>query len=1183
MASPSAGGTVAHASFVHLHTHSQYSLLDGACRIPDLAAKAVACGMPALALTDHGNLFGAIDFYRTMRDHGVKPILGMEAYLTAQSRHDRGTGARGGLHHLVLLARNAEGYQNLMCLASIGHLEGFYYKPRIDRESLARHSQGLIGLSSCVHGEVSTLLLAGRPEEAEQAARRYAEVFDGRFYLELQDHGLEAERRANPALIELARRTGLPLVATNDCHYMERAHAAAHDVLLCIQTNHMRDDPRRLRFQTDQLFVRTPEEMGELFGQVPEALANTLRIAEACDVEIPFGKLRLPRFPLPEGFASLDDYLKHLAWEGLRLRYPEPGEAIRTRLAFELETIERMGYAGYFLIVRDFIEFARSRGIPVGPGRGSAAGSLVSYSIGITNIDPIKYDLLFERFLNPERVSMPDIDIDFSDRGRPEVIRYVVDRYGAENVCQIITFGTMAARAAVRDVGRVLGMPYPEVDRIAKLIPAELKMTLEKAQAQVPELRELADGDPRVAELISTAKVLEGLTRHASTHAAGIVITPTPLIENVPLFRGKEGEVTTQFDMGACEAIGLLKMDLLGLRTLTVLQDCGTLLTARGIDLDIESIPLDDPVVFALVSRGETVGVFQFESAGMVEYLKKLRPECLEDLIAMNALYRPGPLGSGMVEAYIARKHGSEALRYEHQSLEPILRSTHGVIVYQEQVMQIASTMAGYALGEADLLRRAMAKKKKAVMRDQRRVFVDRAALRDVPRETAERVFDLMGHFAEYGFNRSHSAGYALLAYQTAYLKAHHPIEFIAATLSSEMNDSDRLPVLLAECRRMGIPVRPPDVQASPVGFGVEDGAIRFGLAAIKGLGRTAAEAVVAARQRQGGFRSLLHFCACVEGGALNRKAIEALIQAGSLDGLGPTRAQLMAGLPAALDRAVAQRRDRESGQGSLFVRERPDGEAEDAPLPLPQVEAWDPLETLRREKEALGFYLSRHPLESYRALIAGLATPPITAALTLLDRAAVQAAGTVTQVRRGSTQRGQSMVSFMLEDPDGRVEVLLFGETAQGCQACLEADAPVLVSGRIAARDGRPPRIFGERLRSLLDLRRGTGLSLHLALKGEQSDEGISRVHQMLSACEPGEAPVFLHIDPWSPDGAVVQLRRPGVPLEESMLGALAAMLGEAAVRLLPAETGNLRSRQLFARVPSGPAVAQAVARDAG
>jgi DNA polymerase-3 subunit alpha len=1165
---------VAQSGFVHLHTHSQFSLLDGACRVRDLAAKAVASGMPALALTDHGNLFGAIDFYRTMRDHEVKPILGMEAYLTAQSRHDRGAGARGGLHHLVLLARNATGYQNLMRLATIGHLEGFYYKPRIDRESLARHAEGLIGLSSCIRGEVSTRLLAGQPEEAEQAARRYAEIFDGQFYLELQDHGLEAETRANQGLLDLARRTGLPLVATNDCHYLERAHAAAHDVLVCIQTNHTRDDPRRLRFQTDQLFVRTPEEMRELFGHVPEALANTLRIAEACDVDIPFGKLRLPRFPLPEGFASLDDYLKHLAWEGLRRRFPDPGEAVRDRLAFELETIERMGYAGYFLIVRDFIEFARGRGIPVGPGRGSAAGSLVSFAIGITNIDPIKYDLLFERFLNPERISMPDIDVDFSDRGRAEVIRYVVDRYGAENVCQIITFGTMAARAVVRDVGRVLGMTYPEVDRIAKLIPAELKMTLEKALSQVPELRELADGDPRVAELLSVAKVLEGLTRHASTHAAGVVITPTPLVEHVPLFRGKEGEVTTQFDMGACEAIGLLKMDLLGLRTLTVVQDCLTLLAARGIAVDVDALTFDDPGVFALIGRGETVGIFQFESSGMVEYLKKLRPECLEDLIAMNALYRPGPLGSGMVEAYIARKHGTEALRYEHPSLEPILKSTHGVIVYQEQVMQIASTMAGYALGDADLLRRAMAKKKKAVMRDQRRVFVDRASLRSIPPEVAERVFDLMDHFAEYGFNRSHSAGYAVLAYQTAYLKAHHPVEFMAATLSSELSDSDRLQVLLAECRRIGIRAQPPDVQASPVGFGVADGAIRFGLAAIKGLGRSAAEAIVAAREREGSFRDFAHFCECVEGGALNRRAIESLIQAGALDAVGGTRAQQMAGLPAALDRASALRRDRESGQGSLFVREGPSGAVEEAPPPLPQVEAWDPIETLRREKEALGFYLSQHPLDAYRALIRCLGPLPVATALALPDRSGVQVAGTATQVRRGATQRGEAMVSFTLEDPGARIEVLLFGATAQNCRGCLDADAPVLVGGRIAARDGRPPRVFAERMRSLPELRRGAGLALHLALCGEESDEGIVRVREALSRSAIGEAPVFLHIDPFASHGAVVQLRRDGVPLEEPLLEALIALLGEAAVRLVPADADGARSRQLFA----GTAVTAAV-----
>ncbi len=1154
------------AGFVHLHTHSQYSLLDGACRISDLTAKAVALGMPALAVTDHGNLFGAIEFYRSARDAHLKPILGMETYVAPGSRHDRSAAARTGPHHLVLLARNGEGYRNLVKLSSLGYLEGFYYKPRIDLEALARHSTGLIGLSACLHGEVSTLARAGRMEEAERVARRYAEILDGEFYLELQDHGLAQETLANERLIELARSTGLRLVATNDCHYLERAHSTAHDVLLCIQTNQTRGDPKRMRFETDQLYFRTAEEMRALFGHVPEALQNTLRIAEACNVELEFGHLRLPRFPLPEGFASLDEYLEQLAWDGIRRHYGEPSQEIRDRLRYELETIRRMGYAGYFLIVRDFIEHARSRGIPVGPGRGSAAGSLVSYAVGITNIDPMRYNLLFERFLNPERISMPDIDVDFSDRGRGEVIRYVVDRYGAENVCQIITFGTMAARAVVRDVGRVLGMSYPEVDRIAKLIPAELKMTLEKALAQVPELRELADGDPRVAELLGIARVLEGLTRHASTHAAGVVITPTPLTEHVPLFRAKEGEVTTQYDMIACESIGLLKMDLLGLRTLTVVQDALELLRERAIEVDIDALPLDDPAVFALISRGETVGVFQFESPGMAEYLKKLRPETLEDLIAMNALYRPGPLGSGMVEAFIARKRGAAPITYEHPSLEPILQSTYGVIVYQEQVMEIAARLAGYGLGEADLLRRAMAKKKAAVMQEQGRVFVDRAALRGVPPETAQHIFELVAHFAEYGFNRSHSAGYAVLAYQTAFLKARYPVEFMAASLSSEMNDSDRIMALLAECRRMGITVLPPDVRASHADFRVEDAAIRFALAAVKGLGRAAAEAICAAREAQGVWQDYFAFCESVAGGALNRKALEALIQAGALDGFGGSRAQLMAALPHALERGAALRRDRESGQTSLFGAGASGPAAEVVARPvLPACAPWDVGESLRREKEALGFYLTQHPLDPYRTLVALLALPSLQAVSEMPDRASVRVAGVITKLNRGVTSRGEVMAALSLEDFAGRMEVLAFGNAVASCHACEGLEAPVLVTGRVAAREGRPPRIFADGMQPLQDLICGERLTLHVALHGDASDDHVVWLRELLGKQAERGVPVFVHIDHGSPEGAVVQLRGARPAIDGPLLDTLTDVLGRDSVRLVLGNGATPRFREVF------------------
>jgi DNA polymerase III subunit alpha len=1170
---------VAAKSFVHLHVHSQYSLLDGACRIPDLAAAAKAAGMPALAITDHGNLFGAVPFYRAMQAAGVKPIIGMEAYVAPDSRHDRTKQGGTAAHHLVLLARDEAGYHNLARLSSIGYLEGFYYKPRIDLEVLARHSQGLIGMSSCLQGEVSRLIRAGRLEEAERAALRFSEIFGGEFYIELQDHGIEQEHLANPRLIELARRTGLPLVATNDAHYLARAHARAHEVLVCIQTNHTIDDPKRMRFETDQLYLRSPEEMWELFGHVPEALENTLRIAEACNFEFNFGNLQLPRFPLPEPFESPDAYLEHLAWEGLARRYSDSGDStLRERLAYELGIIHRMGYAGYFLIVRDFIEFARSRRIPVGPGRGSAAGSLVSYAVGITNIDPIKYNLLFERFLNPERISMPDIDVDISDRGRGEVIRYVVDRYGQENVCQIITFGTMAARAVVRDVGRVLGIPYAEVDRIAKLVPAELKMTLKKALQQVPELKELADNTPQVRELLDIAQVLEGLTRHASTHAAGVVITPTALTEHVPLFRGKDGEVTTQYDMNACESTGLLKMDILGLRTLTVVEDAVAFLRRRGIEVDIDTIPLDDAAVYQLMARGDTVGIFQFESSGMTEYLKKLKPTNLEDLVAMNALYRPGPLGAGMVDAFIARKHEQEETAYEHPLLEPILKSTYGTMVYQEQVLQIASGLAGYSLGEADLLRRAMGKKKQDVMEEQRRIFVERAVDRAIAKKTAEHVFDQMAYFAGYGFNRSHSAGYAVLAYQTAYLKAHYPVEFMAATLSSELNDSDRIMVLLAECRRMGLCVRLPDVNASDDGFTVEEGCIRFGLGAIKGLGHAAAEAIATARDREGTFRSLFHLCEASECHALNRKALEALIQAGALDSLPGTRAQLLGALPRALEAAAAARRDRQSGQSSLFG-----GGAELLREPeLPAAEAWNLPETLRREKEALGFYLSHHPLDHYRALCEHLFVAPAPQIGALPDRAPIKVAGVVTRVRLGTSSRGHPLAAFTLEDLHGRGDILLVGDGVARYRDLLAVDAALLIEGTVSARAGQNPVVFADRILTLEALRSGQGVCLHLAVPSDVGEENLAAVRRLLGAHKDGPAPVYLHVDPGTPGGALVALRDARVTPGDALLQSLAELLGPSAVRLAcgrGAESAS--SRELF-RPARGTAAGLAAAEGA-
>jgi DNA polymerase III subunit alpha len=1147
--------------FAHLHVHTHLSLLDGACRIDDLMDSVQQMGMESVAMTDHGNMFAAVEFYSAARERGIRPVLGLEAYVAPGSRHDRQAAKGEKNHHLILLARDRRGWLNLLQLSSKAFLEGFYYKPRIDKELLAAHSGGLTGMSACLNGEVNRLLRFERYDEARAAAAFYREVFAGDFYLELQDHGIPDEAVVNRRLIDLARETGLPLVATNDTHYLRPEHAAAHDALLCIQTGKTRDERDRLRFTTDQMYLKSPEEMYALFPGQEEALANTVRIAERCDVELEFGKLLLPHFPPPPPFTDLDEYLRHLCLEGLGHRYPERTTELSERLDYELRVIRQMGYAGYFLIVQDFINYARSQSVPVGPGRGSAAGSLVSYTLGITNIDPIRYQLLFERFLNPERVTMPDIDIDFSDRGRARVIQYVVDKYGAENVCQIITFGTMAARAVVRDVGRVMGMPYVEVDRIAKAIPPELKMTLEKALAQTPELKAQYDGDARVHELIEIARVIEGLSRHASTHAAGVVITPTPLTDYVPLFRTKDDEVTTQFDMGACEKIGILKMDFLGLRTLTVLQDCLEMLSRRGIEIDLDALPVDDPQTYALFCRGETVGIFQFESSGMTEYLRKLQPEVLEDLIAMNALYRPGPLQSGMVEDFIERKHGRRRIQYEHPLLEPILQETYGVIVYQEQVMQIASALAGYSLGEADLLRRAMGKKKKEIMDKQRAGFVERALARGIPKNTAAKVFDLMAHFAGYGFNKSHSAGYAVVAYQTAYLKVNHPVEFMAASLTSEMSNSDRVMTLLSECRRLGISVRPPEVNLSAEGFTVDEGAIRFGLGAVKGVGHPAVESLAAVR-RERPFRSLHDFCERIDPGTVNRKCIEALIHAGACDGFGAPRAALIEGLGAAMEYAARRRREREAGQFSLFGG----GEAGEGPSdpPLPATPEWSSEERLRREKEALGFFVSGHPLDEFRHFLDQAGATSVYGLEALDDDSAVTLGGVPVSLKTSPDRKGNRMAFVQLEDYTGTVECIAFAEAFERCRAGLEAERPLLIKGRLSTREQQKPKIILEDAVAIADLFAMGRVAVHLQLSTSWEAERLEQIRAAL-AIGAGTCPVYLHVDARLLGGVIVRPRAVRISPTAEVLRALADLVGPERMRIETSGRVSFRSQDIF------------------
>ncbi len=1191
-------------SFVHLHNHTHFSLLDGACRIEDMMEAAKAQGMPAVAMTDHGNLFAAIDFFEQAKAHGIKPILGIEAYVNPGPLEQTPGGKKQKEYcHLILLARNQAGWQNLMKLSSRAYLEGFYYKPRMDRAMLAAHAEGITALSGLLSREVATALLAGRYDEAREVSSFYREIYDGHFYLELQDHDLELDRVLLPRLVDLSRELDLPMVATNDAHYLKRDHSHAHDALLCIQTGKMMSDPERFKFDSHEMFFKTPEEMYALFAGLESSVARSVDIAEACDVTLEFGKLKLPHFPKPPEFDTLDHFLEHLCREGLRRRYGSPTPDQEKRLVFELDVIKQMGYAGYFLIVQDFIDHARSIGVPVGPGRGSAAGSLVSYCLGITNIDPLAYNLLFERFLNPERISMPDIDVDFSDRGRGQVIEYVVRKYGKENVCQIITFGTMAARAAVRDVGRVMGMPYADVDRIAKMVPAELHIKLDKALEKAPDLKARYDADPKVHELIDTARVLEGLARHASTHAAGVVITPTPLTDHVPLYRTNDDEIVTQFDMVACEKIGLLKMDFLGLRTLTVLQDAVAFLKQKGVEIELDELPVDDPAPFALLSHGDTVGIFQFESGGMTDYMRKLKPTCLEDMIAMNALYRPGPLGSGMVEDFIQRKQGAKAIAYEHPLLEPILKETYGVIVYQEQVMQIATALAGYSLGEADLLRRAMGKKKAEIMAKERQGFVDRAVARSIPKRDAERIFDLCAHFAGYGFNKSHSAGYALVAYQTAWLKAHHPVEFLAATLSSEMSDSDRIMILLAECRRMGIEIKPPDVNRSAHGFtvdrpaaidpsiagasspgdGADRGAIRFGLGAVKGVGASAVESIVTARG-ECPFVDLFDLCERIDPGPVNRKCLEALILAGAFDSLGQPRARLLEALPQAMEWASRRRREREMGQGSLFGGGGlvgGGGNAVEISRPsLPDVPEWSTPDRLAREKSALGFYVSGHPLDVWRRALKLLGAIGTHLLEGHDDGSTVLVGGLPIQTRVSADKQGRPICFLTVEDDTGTVECLAFHEPFANCRAHLTGDRPLLLKGRLSTRDEEKPKILVESAVALPDLMEKGRLPLHLALSTAWDEERLERLRQCLYQF-PGACPVYLHVDPRKLGGMIVRLRAHRVAPDEALLAMLEEIAGQGALKLTAGEPKAFRSVEVFGdpRLSSGRAPRREIA----
>jgi DNA polymerase-3 subunit alpha len=1057
--------------FVHLHVHSDYSLLDGACDVGKLAELVRRQGMAAVALTDHGNLFGACSFHAAARKAGIKPILGCELYVCKNADH-RAPPEGDSYNHLIVLCRNETGYRNLSQIVSEASLHGFYYKPRIAKAFLAAHSEGLIGLSACLKGEVQELLMQSQPEAARRVAGEYSDIFGaGNFYLEIQDQGLEQEHRIRDGLLELSRSTGLGLVATNDCHYLGAGDARMHDVLLCIQTGKRVNDTQRMRFGSDQFYLKSGEEMLRVFQGVEHAVRRTAEVAERCEFHLHEIEDRFPAFAVPEG-ETLDSYFERVTREGMaaregwietrrrqgKTRYPPA--AYRERLEREIATIRGMKYAGYFLIVWDFIRFARQRGIPVGPGRGSAAGSLVSYALGITDLDPLENELLFERFLNPERISMPDIDIDFCMHGRGEVIDYVTRKYGRENVSQIITFGTMAAKAAIKDVGRALDLPYGEVDRIAKLVPNQLNITLAQALEQSPPLRELADTDPKVAEVLEVAQKVEGLCRHAGVHAAGVVIAPRPLTELVPLFKTNRDEIVTQFDMTGLEKLGLLKMDFLGLTTLTILKDAvGMIARNQQADIDLARLPEEDEATFELFCKGQTMGVFQFESAGMRDILRRYRPSRLSDLTALNALYRPGPIQGGMIDDFIDRKLGRKPISYELPQLEPILAETYGVFLYQEQVMQAAHVLAGYSLGQADVLRKAMGKKQAEEMQRQRDQFLAGARERGLPAEGAARVFDLMAQFAGYGFNKSHAAAYAWVAYQTAYLKAHYPVEFMAAVLSASIASTDAMVKYIKECREMKVPVEAPDVNVSGGGFTPHGGAIRFGLNAVKNVGANSVEAILAARAEKP-FSGLHDLCERTAGKAMNKRVVESLVKSGALDAFG-SRAALFAQIEGALEAAQKAEKARASGQHGLFLSfdEAP---PESAPAPpRPQVAEWDEDTRLSGEKEVLGYYVSGHPLERFAEHCADLGVVPLDLAHTAGGNARpgrgseFRVAGIVSQIQVRRNKRGEAWATALLEDQSGRRELLCFSDAYGRLEAQLRLTQPVLVQVRLMEDDG--------------------------------------------------------------------------------------------------------------------------------
>jgi DNA polymerase III subunit alpha len=1110
---PLNGNSMKHADFVHLHCHSQYSLLDAASKIQKLIKEAVKLKFPAIAMTDHGNMFGAIAFYTEAMRQGIKPIIGMEAYISPKSRFDRtASGIKEASFHITLLCKNEAGYRNLMKLTTASYLEGFYYKPRIDKEILAKYKEGLIVLSGCLKGQVPYYTWNEQLDKAREAIRDFVDIF-GRdhFYLELMNQGIDAQTKLMTYYPKLAKEFDLEMVATNDCHYIHQADAESHDALICIGTGSLISQEDRMRYHGDGFYLKSAEEMKEVFKNFPKAIRNTIEIAERCNLELDFSKTHLPIFSPPKG-QTQDAYLEELCFDLLQKRFRGTlSDEYVERLRYELTLIKKMGFAGYFLVVWDFIRFGKENQIPVGPGRGSAAGSLVAFALGITALDPIQHGLIFERFLNPERISLPDIDIDFCYERRDEVIEYVRKKYGRESVAHIVTFGTMAARAVIRDVGRVMAVSYQEVDRLAKLIPMELDMTIERALKMEPRLSELVKTDERISHLIETSKALEGLSRHASTHAAGIVISDGPLHNYCPLFKTND-QITTQYDMSAVEKIGLLKMDFLGLKTLTVVDKaCRLVKKHRNEEINFDGIQLDNQVTFQMLGRGESVGVFQLESSGMRDLLRKMRPTVFGDLVALLALYRPGPLGSGMVDDFIRRMHDPTLIQYDHPALESILKETYGIILYQEQVMQIVSTLAGFSMAKADSLRRAIGKKIPEIMDREKKSFMEGSAKKKVEEKVAEKIWNLIEYFSGYGFNKSHSTAYAFISYQTAYLKANYTNEFMAALLTSEKDNTNKIVRYIEECKQLKIPVLPPSVGDSFSEFTCVGDTIRFGLSAVKNVGMGAVESVLESRKTKGKFKSLQDFTERVDLRLCNRKVLEALIKCGAFDEFKLKRSQLTSILDRILSISSKVQQDRSRGQLSLLDQLGGTDSGLNGGITIPDIDEWPENELLAYEREMLGFYVSAHPLTKYEKVIRTFATARCSALGDLRDQAEISIAGIVNSIKEITTKRGDRMAFVGFEDLDGRVEVVVFPELFKAVSPLLQKDSCLFIKGKLNSRDDTP-KVLAESIILLEEVKKTPPKVISVDLRTAGLDLSTLKKVKDILAGHPGVIPVHLH-----------------------------------------------------------------------